>query len=674
MKWEYSSADGYLVDELSKETGLSKLITRILINRGITTKSAVEDFFSNSPVLYDPFLMKDMDKAVERIQRALDEDERIAVFGDYDADGITATALVYTFLKSLGADIIYTLPERDDSGYGLNADTVTLYKEKNIDLVITVDTGITAFEETDMFNENGIDVVITDHHMPREYIPKAYAVVDPHREDCSYPYKNLAGVGVAYKLICALADNRKTKELLAVYSDMIALGSVADLVPVTDENRYLIKEGLNKINNNPNEGIKALIETTGYSGKEITVSGISFGLAPRVNAAGRVSSPLRALDLLLSTDAISALNFADILCRDNEHRRELEAEIFKNAVYEIENDSNISDRDILVVSGENWHQGVIGIVAAKIVEKYGKPVILLTNDGTVAQGSGRSVNGFNILEAISSCADILHKFGGHEFAAGVQLDAEAVDDFRERINEYTAVASNSVTEAVLKIDSGVVLRDVNLLLAHSISLLEPFGVGNEQPVLAMTNVIISSILSVGKGKHLKVNVTDGNGFISVMFFSTTLDKFPYSEGDRIDIAFTLSTNVWNGRETVSVSAMDSRPSSSYLKADSSLSLYGNESIPKDMLPCMQDFRDVYSYIEYKRIKCFDLYILSDAINIKTNRMTALKLRIIIDVFTEMGIMSSYFKGTKVEIKVNPLKTKVRLEEAPTSVKYSLFDQ
>lgn len=673
MKWEYSSVDGYLIDELSKETGLSKLITRILINRGIASKNSVEEFFSNSSVLYDPFLMKDMDKAVERIMRALDENEKLAVFGDYDADGITATALVYTFLQSLGADIIYTLPERDDSGYGLNADTVALYKEKGINLVITVDTGITAFEETDMFNEIGIDVVITDHHMPRENIPNAYAVVDPHREDCKYPYKNLAGVGVAFKLICALADNRKSKELLAVYSDMIALGSVADLVPVTDENRYLIREGLKKINNNPNDGIKALIETTGYSGKEITVSGISFGLAPRINAAGRVSSPLRALDLLLSTDTVTALNFADILCRDNEQRRELEAEIFKNAVYEIENDCNVSDRDILVVSGENWHQGVIGIVAAKIVEKYGKPVILLTNDGTVAQGSGRSVNGFNILEAISSCADILHKFGGHEYAAGVQLDAEAVDEFRERINEYTVNSNSNVTEAVLKIDSGVVLKDINLLLAHSISLLEPFGVGNEQPVFALNNVIISSVVPVGKGKHLKINVTDGNGYMPVMFFSTTLDKFPYSEGDRIDIAFTLSTNVWNGRENVSVSAIDSRPSSSYLKADNSLSLYGTHDIPKDKLPCMQDFRDVYSYIEYKRISCFDLYILSDVINRKTGRMTALKMKIIIDVFTELGIMSSYFKGTKAEIKINSLKTKVKLEEAPTSIKYRLFN-
>ena len=675
MKWEYSSADGYLIHELCQKTKLSELLVKILINRGMNDAESIRSFMGSSSLLYDPFLMKDMEKAENRIGLALERGEKIAIFGDYDADGITATVLLYSFLSAYGADVIYALPERENSGYGMNADTVRDFAAAGVRLVVTVDTGITAFEEADAFKEKGIDLIITDHHQSREKLPNAYAVVDPHREDCRYPFKPLAGVGVAFKLVCAIAGRENEYRLLASYADLIALGSIADLVSVTGENRFLIKEGLKKINHNPNEGIRALIEFSGYTGKKITVTGVAYGLAPRINAAGRVATPLRALDLLLSTESVRARQFAQLLCEDNEQRRSLEADIFQSAVSEIEDDPSYADDPVLVVCGENWHQGVIGIVAAKIVEKYKKSTILLTDDGTVAQGSGRSYCGFNILEAINSCAPILNKFGGHEFAAGVQMDADTVDVFRERINAYARrlVSEQKITEQVLHIDSGVELKDVGLAMAKEITLLEPYGSGNSQPVFAVNNVTVLAVESVGKGKHLKLLVSDSHGKASFMLFGRQKDEFPFYAGDHVDIAFSLSVNVWMGRETPSLSVVDIRPSSIYLKADDSLSLYGSDVPPEpSALPVRKDFVDVYRCLDSGSITCFDLYTLSSALTAQNETMTALKLRLILDVFAELGVISRSVTGTTVQVQIHHLAEKVKLEDAPTSVRYGLF--
>ncbi len=672
MKWEYSSADGYETDALARRTGISRIAARILLNRGVSDEKAVREFFSDIPVLADPFLMKDMDKAVKRIDEALDGNEKIAVFGDYDADGITATAIVYTFLRSMGADVIYALPERDDSGYGMNAKTVERFREDHVSLVITVDTGITAFEEAKAFASAGIDLIVTDHHKPRCTLPQAYAVVDPHREDCQYPYKYLAGVGVAFKLLCAVAENRKSTELLDVYCDMMALGSIADLVPVTGENRHIIREGLRKMNTSPNEGIRALINAAGYSGRRISASGVAFGLAPRINAAGRVASPLRALELLMCSDSVMAAQYADMLCRDNDYRRELESNIFFSAVSVIESDRDIRDKKILVVSGDKWHQGVIGIVAARLAERYSKPVILFTNDGTVAQGSGRSREGFNILRAIESCEDMLIKFGGHEFAAGVQLKAELIDDFRDRINAYADTEESVIVEKTLFIDSGISLSEINLRLAREISRFEPYGGGNPQPVFAAANVEILYMYPTGNGKHVRMVVTDGNAQASLVVFGKTKDDIPFSEGDMVDVAFTIVVNEWRGKETASLSAVDFRPSACYIQNDASMNNYGRESIAREMLPKREDFADVYSFLEKNGIKCFDIYALSSRINARTGRMTALKLRLITDIFSELGIADVNITDTAVKIKIISLKNKVRLETAPTAVKYSIF--
>ncbi len=676
MKWEYSSVDGRLIEILCETTSLSPLLLTVLVNRGLTDSQAILSFLQESTDTYDPFLLKDMDKATERIDQAIGRGERIAVFGDYDADGITATALLYTFLVNLGADVIYALPQREDTGYGMNADTVEHFAAEGVTLVITVDTGITAFEETELFREKGIDVVITDHHMPRETLPKAVAVVDPHRPDCPYPFKPLAGVGVAYKLVCALGRNQKNRELLAVFADMIALGSIADLVPVVGENRVLIREGLRKINENPNEGMKALTEVAGYMGKKITVTGVSYGLAPRVNAAGRVASPLRALDLLLSTDSKQAREFARLLDEDNEYRRQLETGIFHRAVEEIEDDPSLLEGAVLVLSGENWHQGVIGIVAAKIVEKYGKPTILLTNDGTVAQGSGRSVGGFKILEAISSCKDMLNKFGGHSFAAGVQMDAEKVDLFRERINAVAREMqeSDGAEEPCLRIDSRVNVGDIGMPLVKELARLEPYGTGNSQPVLAVTDGTLLAVELAGKGKHLRLRIGDTTGQTTFMMFGRQPADFPFMPGDRVDIAFTLSSNVWMGRETPSLSVVDIRPAACYEENDGSLSYYGNGSeVPNEELPTRADFVSVYSCLESCGITCFDLYSLSAFIGRRTGSMTALKLRLVMDVFAELGILTLTFTNTSAKVKMNRMAQKVRLEEAETAKRYHLFE-
>ncbi len=662
MKWNFSQFDLQSANNLSQSLKLPSLISKLLSARKINDIKTADAFLNNTPITYDPSLLKDMDIAVERIEKALSHNEKICIFGDYDADGITATYIVYSFLKSQSADVMYMLPDRADDGYGMNEATVKMLKEQGITLIITVDTGITAFNEAVLCREMGIDLVITDHHEIREAVPDALAVVDPHRSDCTYPFKELAGVGVAFKLICALSKE-STEVLLSRYSDAVALGTVADLASVTDENRYFIKCGINKLNSSPNKGIKTLGEKCGINNGGFTSANLAYIIAPRINAAGRVDSPVKALKLILEEDEKRAEEFAQLLCNDNDLRRNLENKIFENAVNVIEQDLNIKNSRILVAAGEGWHQGVIGIVASKLVDRYNKPCVLLTVEGEEAKGSARSIKGFNILSAVTSCSHLLEKFGGHALAAGIQLHRNDIDRFRREINEYLDGESSSFE---LNIDLTLHSDEITLSAAKEVLMLEPFGTENPAPIFACLNAKLTAITPVGGGNHLRINAQDAKGKLSLMYFGMSKDKFPFDEGDMIDVAFGMSVNEWLGREKVTASVKD-------------IIYCQKEALQDTSLPKKEHFVAAYRYIARNEARTYNLFATAKRINDENLKfgdinMTENKLRIVLEVFEDLGVIDASFSEDKVSLSINKLKEKVHLESSKISVKYGLFKE
>lgn len=663
MKWNFNKLNNDIADNLRLSLKLPSIISRLLAVRNFSDISCAKDFLNNPKKTYDPFLLKDMDIAAERINRAIKSKEKICVFGDYDADGITATYIVYSFLKDKKCDVIFMLPDRADEGYGMNETAVSYFREQGITLIITVDTGITAFNEALLCKEYGIDLVITDHHEARDSVPEAYAVVDPHRKECQYPFKELAGVGVAFKLICAISEEDE-EVLLSRYADVIALGTVADLASVLDENRYFIKRGIEKLNSSPNKGIEALGEKCGVKVSDFTSANLAYIIAPRINAAGRVDSPVKALKLLLQNDNARLKELAVALCNDNDLRRDLENRIFENAVCVIEADDKIKKSAVLVVAGEGWHQGVIGIVASKLVDRYNKPCVLLTVDGNEAKGSARSIKGFNILDAVCSCSEILTKFGGHALAAGIQLDSKNIDLFRKLINDYSVCAE---TAFELSVDLPVTSEEISLDTAKSILQLEPFGTDNPAPVFAALNVKLISITAVGGGNHLRLTAQDKNSKFNLMYFSMSRDKFPFDEGDIIDIAFSMSVNEWLGREKVTASVKDIRYS------------LNNLNIIDNSLPKKEHFVAAYRYIARNDARTYNLFatanrINEENINCHNVTMTELKLKIVLEVFDDLGVINADFYEDNVSLKINKLKEKVHLESSKISQKYGLFEE
>ncbi len=663
MLWKFLKTDALQAEKLSKSLNLSAFLARLLTARGMTEEKQVKSFLDHELILHDPFLLKDMRKAADRIKSGLKNGEKMCIFGDYDADGITATYVVYSFLKSKNADVSYIIPDREDDGYGMNDEAVNAFIEKGISLVITVDTGITAFDEATRCKASGIDLIVTDHHAIRGDIPDAYAVVNPHREDCSYPFKELAGVGVAFKLVCALSEEDGS-ELLSKYSDVLALGTVADLVSVTDENRCFIKFGIDKLNSYPNYGFSILGERCDIKEGGFTPSNLSFVIAPRINAAGRVDSPVKALKLLLAENFAEADHFAALLCNDNKNRRELESRIFNSAVDVIEANDSIKNCAVLVVAGEGWHQGVIGIVASKIVDKYRKPCILLTVDGDEAKGSARSVKGFNILEAVSACEDLLTKFGGHALAAGIQLSNADIDEFRRRINEFSHLSQDTTFE--LNIDQSLYSDELNLTTASQLSMLEPFGTDNAVPVFACEKAIIKMITPVGGGNHLRITFADTKGRFTCMYFNMSRKSFAFDEGDTVDVAFTMSISEWMGREKLTNIIKDIRFS-------------GALDVSQGELPDKADFVAAYRFIARNHHRAYNLYATALHIN-EDNRtigninMTYFKLKLILEVFNDLKVIDAVFADDNVTIKVNKVKEKVHLESSEISKKYGLFSE
>ena len=449
-KWEVAPLDKERAAQLAERYSLPFFLAMLLEIRGVNKEEEIRDLLSGGQ-LSDPFLMKDMDKAVERIRRAIDNFEKIAVYGDYDADGVTATSILFTYLEAVGADVMYYIPQREGEGYGMNLHAVETLHQEGVTLIVTVDNGIASVNEVERAAQLGIDVVVTDHHRPQERVPSAYAVVDAYQPDDHGPYKDLSGAGVALKLVMALEDG-DAGAVMEEYADLAALGTVADVVPVLGENRAIVKAGLAILTRGGRAGVDALMEQSGVGGKAATATSLAFTVIPRINATGRMGAPERAVRLLTCETQEEAEPLSAEICEDNDHRREVEAQIAKEAMEKIEQDPALLYSRVIVVDGEGWHHGVIGIVASRITERFGKPSMVISTDGQMAKGSGRSVEGFSLFEAICACGDLMERYGGHPMAAGITLPAENVPLFRERINQYAAQVCREMPAPVLRVD------------------------------------------------------------------------------------------------------------------------------------------------------------------------------------------------------------------------------
>ena len=555
-KWEVRPLDKERAAAFAQTYGVPFFLAMLMNIRGLDDAAHLREFLGEGEPLSDPFLLKDMDKAAARITRAVDNMEKIAVYGDYDADGVTSTAMLYSYLETRGADVIFYIPQREGEGYGMNMGAVEYLKEQGVSLIVTVDNGISSVQEVARANELGIDVVVTDHHRPQAILPDAVAVVDAYRPDDTSPYKHFSGVGIAFKLLMALEDGAgDVEDLLEAYSDLAAIGTIGDIVPLTGENRTLIRAGLERLSQSDRPGVQALLENAGVAGKALTSTNVAFTLVPRINATGRMGAPERAVRLLISGYEEEAEVLSEEICADNEERRRVEAEIAEAAFADIEAKGYMKDR-VVVVDGENWHHGVIGIVASRVTERCGKPCMIISRGETEAKGSGRSIEGFSLFEAICACGDLLIKFGGHPMAAGITLKPENIEAFRKRINQYAAEHFPQMPTQTVTLDCKLNPAALSVSMAQSLTQLEPFGNGNPQPVFGLFNMELSNVTPVGGGGHLRLTLEKNGAVITAMRFNTKPEELPYHIGDKIDLAVQLEAREFRGQPSLTVIVRD----------------------------------------------------------------------------------------------------------------------
>ena len=555
-KWEVRPLDKERAAAFAQTYGVPFFLAMLMNIRGLDDAAHLREFLGEGEPLSDPFLLKDMDKAAARITRAVDNMEKIAVYGDYDADGVTSTAMLYSYLETRGADVIFYIPQREGEGYGMNMGAVKYLKEQGVSLIVTVDNGISSVQEVARANELGIDVVVTDHHRPQAILPDAVAVVDAYRPDDTSPYKHFSGVGIAFKLLMALEDGAgDVEDLLEAYSDLAAIGTIGDIVPLTGENRTLIRAGLERLSQSDRPGVQALLENAGIAGKALTSTNVAFTLVPRINATGRMGAPERAVRLLISGYEEEAEVLSEEICADNEERRRVEAEIAEAAFADIEAKGYMKDR-VVVVDGENWHHGVIGIVTSRVTERCGKPCMIISRGETEAKGSGRSIEGFSLFEAICACGDLLIKFGGHPMAAGITLKPENIEAFRKRINRYAAEHFPQMPTQTVTLDCKLNPAALSVSMAQSLTQLEPFGNGNPQPVFGLFNMELSNVTPVGGGGHLRLTLEKNGAVITAMRFNTKPEELPYHIGDKIDLAVQLEAREFRGQPSLTVIVRD----------------------------------------------------------------------------------------------------------------------
>ena len=696
------------ISEIIKTLGVSPIIAKLLYNRGYQDpKSATSFIRMENEMLRNPFDMADMMKGVQRIKAALDANEKITVYGDYDVDGVTSVCTLYLYLKSLGANVEYYIPNRSGEGYGVSVGAIDSIKESGTKLIITVDTGITANEEVSYAKSIGVDFLITDHHECRSDLPEAAAVINPHRPDCNYPFKELAGVGVVFKLICAYEEFRTgdtrmkaTLRIIKEYADLVAIGTIADVMPIKEENRIIVKYGLNMIENTNRVGLAALIDVASnkQDGRhndrydrnrkkrktKITSSFIGFTLAPRINAAGRVRSATIAVELFLSEKYHEAVKIAEQLCSANKERQAEENKIMQEAYDKIEA-LDINNNPVIVLNADDWHHGVIGIVSSRITEKYCRPSILVSFEGNdedtdyledVGKGSGRSIKGMNLVDALCYCSDHLVKFGGHELAAGLSVTREQLPVFIEKINKFArANLSEKDMVPVIEADCDMEFSDANLALADSLQLLEPYGVGNPVPQFIIRNVFVSELSGVSDNKHTRFTLTDGKTSLSAMYFSNSPQDLGVCIGDKVDILFNLGVNEWQDRKSVQLIIRDIKISMSSEKQykfnrQKFEEIKGGATFTEadGYFPEREDFVEVYKFLQNSLHAGIDTFTHKDLLtklsSSTTREIGYVKLKFIIMVFKEMNLLQiNEYEEEKYNFKLQYTTTKKNLNKS-----------
>lgn len=669
--WSVAKVNKERAIAMANKLEIPPLLAMMLDIRGITKEEDVINFLQENKDFSDPFLMKDMDKAVERITTAVENGEKICVYGDYDADGVTSTSLLYSYLRdSLGADVMFYIPTRTGEGYGMNKGAVDKIHSLGVTLIITVDNGISAREEIDYANSLGIDTVITDHHMPSGAIPKAVAVVNAHQQDDKSPFKDFSGVGVAFKLVMAIeGEYADVDSLLENFSDIATLGTIGDIVPLVGENRTLVKNGLRHIQNSDRIGINAMKQESGIAEKEINSSNVAFTLVPRINAGGRLGSSEKSVNLLLTEDEDEAFTIADKLGVDNRERQSIEKEILASIDEEVRRTPNIVNDKILVFAGKGWHQGVVGIAASRIKDIYDKPTIIIgIDDDGVARGSGRSVEGFSLCDAVFACSEHLTHYGGHPMAVGISLEKEKINDFRKAINAYCK--DIKMPYNILHIDCKLNPNQLDLSILDSLSYIEPCGASNPSPIFGLYNMTVIATKEIGNGNHMRITLSRGQGQVPVyaVYFNHNFQSCSYRNGDIVDVAVSLDRNIYNGQENLSVIIKDIKYSQSnneelidseriFDKFAKRYRLTKNEVM--SILPTRNDFAYVYRFLKQNKGFIYGEYALVNALNYKISMG---KLIVILYSMKELGLIN-WLQGLYQSIIEMKESGKVNLEDS-----------
>lgn len=666
-RWNEKKPNTELAAELAEACEIHPFLSLMLVSKGLDTPDQIFAFLVGQEEEVDPFAYIDMEIAAERVQRAMDEHQRILIYGDYDTDGITATVLLYTYLKRAGADVLYRIPLREE-GYGLHHETIEWAAEKGVRLIITVDTGVTAVQEIALAASLGIDVVVTDHHQPAEELPNAVAVVDPHRQDCESYFKNLAGVGVAFMLVCALSGDGE--KAFSDYGDLLALGTLADMMPLEGFNRDLMKRCLMILDNSHRPGLMALRRLCGIEDRVIQSSSVSYCLAPRLNAAGRVADPDLAARLLLCDSIDEAQQVAEELQQVNTLRQQATADIVTQVDQQLEEHPEWLHDRVLVVSGKEWHGGLLGVVAARLMDRYGKPAIVLSvgADG-IAHGSCRSLDGFSIYDAIASCKEYTTMFGGHDMASGVTLLAENIADFRVAVNTYAARVCPMMPVASL--DLAVRLRpdQISVEKLALLQVLEPFGVGNPAPLFGLYRMRLDNITALGNGKHLRLSLSRDGVRINAVKFQTMPEEFPIPCGAIVNCVVSLDKNEYRGNATVSVRVVDISYTDT-TREDIIEDIRSFEAVlrgeicpvPEQCMATREQLAHMYNLLRVCKEWNGTIEQLQHALG--NGAPTCLQLLIALEIWRQAGLVHWSDKGERIRIMICPVEGKADLSVTP----------
>ncbi len=656
-----------------ERAGIAPLPACVLCARGLDTPEKAAQFLSaGGELLCDPMLLRDMDKAAARITLALEQGETMAVYGDYDVDGITSTCLLSDYLRSRGGKVISYIPDRMEEGYGVNRDALDTLAAQGVGLIITVDCGITAVEEAAYAKSLGVALIITDHHECKSALPEAVAVVDPHRPDCTYPFPFLAGVGVALKLVLALGGPENHQPLLERYADLAAVGTVADVMRLVGENRAIVRYGLASLAAPRRPGLKALLEEAGLSDKPLTSASIGYTLAPRINASGRMGCAGLAAELLLTDDPTRAEVLARELCALNKERQTIELGIFEECTALAEA-MNPAERFALVLSSPAWHQGVVGIVASRLTEKFSCPAFMICLQDGKGKGSCRSFGGFNLFAALEQCEDLLEGFGGHELAAGFTILEERIPAFRARMNTLVAQATGG-KEMVSVLEADALIEDPALLSLEQVGaldLLEPYGTGNQRPVFLLSGCIVSALSEVGGGRHLKLKISFRGKTLDAIFFSATAQDCGLTAGDRVDLAFHPQINEYRGWRTVQLQLCDLRPAQTRAQAERALYEKYRRGEPLTaaeaaaLTPSRDEFAGLWRYLKGRaagqRVEEPLVRLCKNVAHATGARETFTRTMICLEVFSERGLVRVEHGADHLRIDLNQVEGKVDLE-------------